>query len=113
MTSVTISVVYAEALRQTQVSLEVPVGTTVAEAIALAQLAHRHPDLPSDLSMGVWGREVSADTPVAMGDRVELYRPLPQDPKETRRALARQGRSMGGAVGMKSRMTVRRPRAKR
>jgi hypothetical protein len=28
------------------------------------------------------------------GDRVELYRPLPADPKDTRRRLAREGRTM-------------------
>jgi uncharacterized protein len=100
MNRLTISVVYAEPERQTVIALEVSEGTTVATAIALARLNEQHPGLPADLGVGIWGREVTPETVLAAGDRVELYRPLPQDPKETRRALARQGRTMGHGVGL-------------
>lgn len=94
-------VVYAEPERQTQRRLLVPVGTTVGEALDRANLRADHPALSAPLAVGIWGREVTLDTPVTAGDRIELYRPLPQDPKDTRRALAREGRSMGGGVGMR------------
>jgi len=105
-------VVYAEVDRQTQVALQVPVGTTVADAVVLAGLESKHPGLPAGLAVGVWGREVPPETLLQSGDRVELYRPLPQDPKETRRALAREGRSMGGGIGMKKRSKARPPRSR-
>ena len=93
--AIAVEVVYAERDRQTVVPLALAAGTTVAEAIARADLAARHPGLPAGLSVGIWGRVVPATTVLADGDRVELYRPLPKDPKLTRRELARQGRTMG------------------
>jgi putative ubiquitin-RnfH superfamily antitoxin RatB of RatAB toxin-antitoxin module len=109
----TVRVVVAEPERQTEVELTVPSGTTVAAAVEAARLTERHGSLPESYTLGVWGREVPPETLLSDGDRVELYRPLPADPKETRRALARQGRSMGGGIGMKSKSRVRRPRVLR
>ena len=89
-----VSVAYAERDRQTVVELCVAAGTTAAEAVARAELGTRHPGLPAELAIGIWGRLVGPATVLADGDRVELYRPLPADPKETRRRLAREGRTM-------------------
>jgi len=108
VTDVRIDVVYAEASAQTVVSLTVPSSTTVAEAVSLARLRDSHPQMPTDLTYGIWGREVTSDTPVSAGDRVELYRPLPHDPKETRRALAREGRTMGQGVAIGHKRKIRR-----
>jgi hypothetical protein len=47
------------------------------------------------LVLGVFGRSVAHDRTLRDGDRVEVYRPLTADPKEVRRSLAAQGRSMG------------------
>jgi putative ubiquitin-RnfH superfamily antitoxin RatB of RatAB toxin-antitoxin module len=94
-----IEVAYAERDRQTLVALEVACGTTAAEAVALAGLAAAHGALVTDPVIGIWGRTVPSSTVLVAGDRVELYRPVPVDPKETRRALARQGRTMGRPRG--------------
>ncbi|HEX2541680.1 MAG TPA: RnfH family protein [Caldimonas sp.] len=64
-------------------------GSTVADALresgVLEQLgAH----VPEGLSLGVWGRPCAADTLLADGDRVEVWRPLAMDPKEARRLRA-------------------------
>jgi hypothetical protein len=40
--------------------------------------------------VGVFGKRVPPDTPLADGDRVEIYRALLLDPKERRRQRARQ-----------------------
>jgi hypothetical protein len=40
--------------------------------------------------VGIFGRRVAADAPVADGDRVEIYRSLVNDPKEARRRRARK-----------------------
>jgi putative ubiquitin-RnfH superfamily antitoxin RatB of RatAB toxin-antitoxin module len=41
----------------------------------------------------VFGKRRPADTVVADGDRIEIYRPLSADPKEARRARARKSRA--------------------
>ncbi len=95
--TIAVEVVYAERDRQTVVALELPAGSTVADAIGRAGLNALHPALPAEHAVGIWGRLVPVSTPLQAGDRVELYRPLPEDPKVTRRKLARQGRTMGRA----------------
>jgi hypothetical protein len=90
-----IAVVYAERDRQTLIELRVPAGTTAAAAVELSGIRSRHPGIAPDAPLGIHGRLVPPDRALAAGDRVELYRPLPADPKETRRQLAREGRTMG------------------
>jgi hypothetical protein len=90
-----VSVAYAERDRQTVIELMVPAGTTAAEAVDRAGIRERHPGIAGDAPLGIFGRKVAAGTVLAAGDRVELYRPLPADPKDTRRRLAREGRTMG------------------
>ena len=97
--AIPISVVYATHERQTLIELEVPVGTTVGAAIELAGIRGAHPGIPAGAALGIHGRLVRAGDVVKAGDRVELYRPLPADPKDTRRALAREGRTMGTRRG--------------
>lgn len=94
-----ISVAYADPKRQTLIELRVPPGTTVAAAIERAGIRAAHPGIPANAALGIHGRLVRAEQLVKAGDRVELYRPLPADPKDTRRALARDGRSMGTRRG--------------
>jgi len=94
-----ISVAYAAPERQTLIELHVPAGTTVAVAIGLAGIHAAHPGIPADAALGIHGRLVRAGDIVKAGDRIELYRPLPADPKDTRRALAREGRSIGTRRG--------------
>jgi putative ubiquitin-RnfH superfamily antitoxin RatB of RatAB toxin-antitoxin module len=96
---VQVEVAYAEPAAQSVVVLAVPAGTTAAEAVLLSGLRAAHPGMPAAPVLGIWGRIVAGTTVLAAGDRVEVYRPLPQDPKVTRRALARQGRTMGRRPG--------------
>jgi putative ubiquitin-RnfH superfamily antitoxin RatB of RatAB toxin-antitoxin module len=90
-----VSVAYAERDRQTVIELTVPAGTTAAEAIERAAIHACHPGIPAGAPLGVYGRLVPPTAVLADGDRVELYRGLPADPKEQRRRLAREGRTMG------------------
>lgn len=90
-----VEVAYAERDRQTLLAVELPAGATVAEAIAASAIHERHPGIPADATLGIFGEATTATAVLADGDRVELYRALPADPKETRRRLAREGRSMG------------------
>ena len=86
-----IELVYALPGAYDAIAVELPAGATVADALAAARMAERHPGL--DLSqVGIYGRRVSADTALREGDRVEIYRPLAMDPKEARRDRARRSR---------------------
>jgi putative ubiquitin-RnfH superfamily antitoxin RatB of RatAB toxin-antitoxin module len=82
-----IEVVYAWPEAQHVVSITVPVGTTVREAIALSGLEIRYPEIAGG-RVGIFGRIVAAATTVNEGDRIELYRPLLADPKHARRRRA-------------------------
>ncbi len=94
-----VAVVWAERERQILIELEVPPGTTAAAAVTLSGIRERCPAIARDAPLGVFGRLVPPGHRLEDGDRVELYRPLPQDPKVTRRQLARQGRTMGRPGG--------------
>jgi len=90
-----VEVACAEAGRQSVVAIEVPAGCTATEAIAISGIFALHSGLdPAACRVGIFGNEISHDRVLAEGDRVEVLRPLPEDPKERRRRLAREGRSM-------------------
>lgn len=80
--------------RQVVVPLQVPAGTTVAEAVNQSGIAERLPGLEIDPDrLGVFGKPRGPDEVVREGDRVEVYRPLTADPKEIRRQLAELARA--------------------
>jgi hypothetical protein len=91
-----IEVVCAETGRQTVIPLEVDAPCTAAEAIRRSGIFALHPGLdPDACGIGIFGREVARDRQLRSGDRVEVLRPLTDDPRERRRRLARRGGSMG------------------
>lgn len=97
--TIEVEVVYALAERQALVALAVPAGATAGDAVEKSGIAEKFP--AQDLSacqLGIWGRVVNRDQVLAAGDRVEIYRPLAIDPREARRKLAAEGRSMGQRV---------------
>lgn len=86
-----IEVVYALPRKQTVVTLKVPVGTTVKQAIALSGIAARHPGIDWDtVRVGIYGKRTSIAAPLNEHDRIEIYRPLTADPKQMRRKRARR-----------------------
>lgn len=88
-----IEVVYALPDRQEVVPLTVPPGTTAREAIDRAGLSFCYREVDSGtLRVGIFGSEVSGDTVLREGDRVEIYRPLVADPKHARRRRAARER---------------------
>ena len=93
-----IRVVCAEAGRQTVLSLFVEAGCTAGEALQRSGIFAIHADLDAGAcGVGVFGREVAHDYRLQDGDRLEVLRPLTEDPRERRRRLAKQG-----ATGKKS-----------
>jgi putative ubiquitin-RnfH superfamily antitoxin RatB of RatAB toxin-antitoxin module len=93
-----IQVVCAEADRQTVLALEVEAGCTAGDALLRSGILGLHPQVEaSDCGIGIFGREVTRDHRLQAGDRVEVLRPLPEDPRERRRRLAKQGGSRKSA----------------
>jgi len=94
--TIEVEVVYALAGRQELITVAVQAGTTVGEAVEQSGIAGRFPE--QDLTacaLGIWGRLADSDQVLQDGDRVELYRALNIDPREARRKLAAEGKSIG------------------
>lgn len=97
----TVEVVYALQQQQTLLKCQVPVGTTVAQAIQASGILAKHPEIDIAASkLGVFGKLSKADTVLRDKDRVEIYRPLIADPKEVRRKRAEEGKVMKKGGGL-------------
>jgi hypothetical protein len=87
-----IGVAYADKFKQTWLKLDVPEGSTVQQAIERSGLLAQFPEI--DLTknkVGIFGRIVKLDSPLADGNRVEIYRPITADPETVeRRDMATQ-----------------------
>ena len=83
-----VEVAYAEPDRQFLRRVELRGQATVAAAIAASAIERELGIDASALAVGIWSKAVSRDAHVRDGDRIELYRPLMVDPKETRRRRA-------------------------
>jgi putative ubiquitin-RnfH superfamily antitoxin RatB of RatAB toxin-antitoxin module len=89
---IAIEVAYANPEQQVLVALNMPLGTTVEQAIQASGLPSRFPEIAaSDLKVGIFGSVCKLDRPLIEADRVEIYRPLIHDPKEARRQRAVKG----------------------
>ena len=84
-----VQVCYATALQETMRALVVEEGTTIEQAIAQSGVLQDIPGI--DLAtqpVGLFGKKRPLDTVLREGDRIEIYRPLVADPKESRRRRA-------------------------
>jgi len=98
-----VEVAYALPDRQALLPLMVPAGTTAMEAVQRCGILDLFPEINlQENRIGVFGRLCAGDRVLEAGDRVEIYRPLVADPKEVRRRLAAEGRTMGQAGNRKS-----------
>ena len=80
-------VVVALAGGQDLVEVNLEEGACLADALAAARVAERHPGLSLERT-GVWGRRRDPGYGLREGDRVEVYRPVRADAKAMRRARA-------------------------
>jgi putative ubiquitin-RnfH superfamily antitoxin RatB of RatAB toxin-antitoxin module len=85
-TLIDVSVTCALPDRQTVRYLELRRGATAAIAVRCSGLQVDFPEIDLDsAAIGIFGKIVDRDTVLEQGDRVEIYRPLRADPKESRR----------------------------
>ncbi|MEP7371444.1 MAG: RnfH family protein [Nitrosospira sp.] len=90
-----IEVVYALPENQIIRQIIVPCETTARQAVELSAIIDLFPEI--DLArnkLGIFGRLVKHGTILCEGDRVEIYRPLMVDPKESRRRRAKEFKSI-------------------
>jgi putative ubiquitin-RnfH superfamily antitoxin RatB of RatAB toxin-antitoxin module len=84
-----IEVVFAQPDRQVIIPLQVKLGTTAMDAFRLSCMAEHFPEIDrNNPVLGIFGVVCRHDKVLQEGDRVEIYRPLSQDPKESRRQRA-------------------------
>jgi putative ubiquitin-RnfH superfamily antitoxin RatB of RatAB toxin-antitoxin module len=84
-----IEVVYALPQRQVLRRLSVSPHTTVEQALELSGMRSLFPEIDSSINkLGIFGKLVKPGTVLHNLDRVEIYRPLINDPKESRRRRA-------------------------
>ena len=71
--------------------LTMPEGSTLHEAIRQGGVLVAMPEIDlATCRVGVYGKLTTLDTVLQEGDRVEIYRPLIADPKESRRRRAQK-----------------------
>ncbi len=86
-------VAYATAERQFLWPVEIDAGASIAEVIAAARRGASEAAVPWESApVGIFGELRERDAVPADGDRIELYRPLEQDPRARRRARLRPPR---------------------
>lgn len=89
--TIEVEIVYALLERQTLMKLQVPVGTTVEQAIKQSSIMNQFPEIDLDKNkLGIFSRFVEQNTILQQRDRIEIYRPLLIDPKEARRLRIKQ-----------------------
>ena len=94
--SIRVEVLLAEADMQRLVPVELAPGGTAWQAVERSGLLAGRDDLDcTQLAVAIFGKQVPRERELEDGDRVEILRPLPEDPKSRRRRAARAGRTLG------------------
>jgi len=90
-----VEVAYALPDKQTILTVQVPPGATLRQAIEASGVLERFPDIDLNAhKVGVFGKLKKFDQVLRPGDRVEIYRQLIADPKEVRKKRAAEGKRM-------------------
>ena len=94
-----IEVALALTERQWLLSLELEEGATVAQAVLASGLLDQlTPEQREGYRVGIFGKQVAKpeERKLLEGERVEIYRPLLADPKESRKRRAEKARAKAG-----------------
>jgi len=94
---ITVEVVYAKPEAQCLLEVRVLPGTTMLDTIRKSGILERFPEIEIESAdIGIFGRVIHNRRHVVHPfDRVEIYRPLPNDPKELRAERAKAQRERG------------------
>lgn len=103
------TVAYATPARQCLWEVELPEHGDVGEVLRLAREQAGDVEVPWDAEVGIFG-EICARAAIPRdGDRIEIYRPLRWDPKESRRARAKAGKAAAAPAAPNLRTPDRKP----
>jgi putative ubiquitin-RnfH superfamily antitoxin RatB of RatAB toxin-antitoxin module len=70
-------------------TMQVEPGTTIGQAIEQSGVLEAFPDINlTTAPVGIYAKKKTLDTVLRERDRVEIYRPLVADPKDSRRRRA-------------------------
>ena len=84
-----VTVCYATARDEFLRSLTVVPGTTIGQAIEMSGVLEAYPDINlATQPVGIYAKKQTLDTVLRPRDRIEIYRPLVADPKDSRRRRA-------------------------
>ncbi len=84
-----VQVCYATDRMEFLVDLQMPPGSTLEQAVRRSGLLDTVPGLDlAHTPVGIYGKKKTLETVLREHDRVEVYRPLLADPKESRRKRA-------------------------
>jgi uncharacterized protein len=87
---INIEIVYAQTERSVAKSLELPQGARIADALAQAASDQEFSGIDlGSATVGIFGKVAPRDQLLKEGDRIEIYRPLLEEPKLARRNQAR------------------------
>ncbi|TPH19371.1 RnfH family protein [Litorilituus lipolyticus] len=93
-----VEVVYGLPHKQKLLSLPVPLGTTVEQAIQESGMLVLFSEIDLKVNkVGIWNRAVKLSEQLSDLDRIEIYRPLIADPKEVRKRRAEKAKEEGRA----------------
>lgn len=88
-----IAVAYAEPHQQAWLTIEVPEGCTVRNAIAASGILEKFPHIDIERQkVGIFGKVTTLDAALNEGDRIEIYRAIICDPKLVPRKAAKGDR---------------------
>tara|TARA_Y100000996_G_C22549821_1_gene653294 strand:- start:556 stop:876 length:321 start_codon:yes stop_codon:yes gene_type:complete len=91
-----VSVVYATPSNQWIVNVPFSENMTALDAVKLSKLPSKHSEIEyHSLVLGLFGKEITHDYVLQLGDRIEICRPLISDPREMRRQFIALGKVMG------------------
>ena len=84
-----VAVVYALPQRAFLQPMQVAPGTTIGQAIEASGVLASFPDINLvSQPVGIYGKKKTLDTVLRAHDRIEIYRALVADPKDSRRKRA-------------------------
>ena len=90
-----VEVAYALPAVQRLLQVELDSPATVREAVAASGVALEFPEIDTEkLKVGIFGRKSNPESLLSDGDRVEIYRALVADPKESRRRRAEHAKKI-------------------
>ncbi|PKU21710.1 RnfH family protein [Telmatospirillum siberiense] len=81
-----VSVAYVTSAKQAVLSVELPDGATIRQAIEKSGILKRFPEIDLEQQkVGIYTKVVALDAPAVDGARIEIYRPIIADPATVRR----------------------------